>query len=296
MCCDVIVMHTIHTHSVTNRYICHRLFYKCDFEFPNFVKAIFRYIPGAMTLIRYFIYICTEIRFLGLYQNSWMNKWMAWDSLRYLRNNIPDASLRAKVTPKEIIGCKRMLFSSLWYHALSLPHVAVITEALTGVTETGLAVRCTAGPENDQTETKNIDLDVIVYATGFQLVRGATSPPAYAFEVKGKNGKTLTQWMVAGPESYYGINAVDFPNMFFIYGPNTNLGHNSIVFMIECQVDYSIKLIKLANKKKWRYIEVTEDSVKKFQSQIIEPGMSQKVFIKRYICMLWNLVLILLIY
>lgn len=256
------------------------VFYKSDFVFPSWAKSIFRMFPFTMRILRVMVYWATEIRFSGLYENSWMNAWMRWDALRYMRNCIQDPLLRAKVTPDEIIGCKRMLFSSFWYPALAKSNVHVVTNPLIGVNDRGLVVQSTAANTisgSQPRDTEVIDLDVIVYATGFQLTRGTNCPPKYAFEVTGKCNITLTSWMHNGPKSLLGITAPNFPNMFFLYGPNTNLAHNSILFMIECQVNYITKLLAYANRNHYTTIEVKEDAVLNFHNSIIRPGLSRKV-------------------
>jgi len=266
------------------------IFYKTDFCFPNVVKEVFRLFPFTMRLLRYIVYIATEIRFGGLYVGSFFNWWMQVDSIRYLKSVIKDKDLQRKVTPTLVCGCKRMLFSSFWYPALCRSNVHVVTDRITGVCERGISIRST--PENlesihsdsaissvecDKSSDRIIDLDAIIYATGFQVTR-ANAPPKYAFDVVGINGYTLSAWMKDGPCTLLGITAPQFPNLFFLYGPNSNLGHNSIIFMIECQVNYILKLMRLQNKHNFRYLQVKDDVVKEYHSNVIERGLVGKVW------------------
>lgn len=259
------------------------VFYKTDFEFPNFMKVLFRYVPFLMRFVRWGIFLSTELRFGGLYENSFFNWWMKWDALRYMKSIVKDPLLQKKITPDYTIGCKRMLFSSFWYPALCRDNVHVVTNRLVGVTENGITVQeeNEDGKSNNNKDTNNnklkeIDLDVIVYATGFQLTR-ENAPEAYKFDVIGRNGISLNEWHQNGPNTLLGITAPKFPNLFHIYGPNSNLGHNSIIFMIECQTNYVIQLLKMANKKNYQYIEVKEEAVDKFHKSVIQKGMKGKV-------------------
>jgi cation diffusion facilitator CzcD-associated flavoprotein CzcO len=271
------------------------VFYKTDFEFPSFVKSIFRCFPFLLRLARWGIFIATEARFPGLYANSLFNWWMKADSLRYMRSIVKDKDLQKKITPNYAIGCKRMLFSSLWYPALTKSNVHIVTNPLIGVNNRGIEVKNEEGnavpgtyvagglkgsnssSSNSRTSGSSIiDLDIIVYATGFQLTR-ENAPEKYAFEVIGKDGVSLNHWMQTAPKTLLGISAPNFPNLFHIYGPNSSLGHNSIVFMIECQVNYMMRLIQEAERKKFKTILVKEEDVEKFQSECISPGLRGKV-------------------
>jgi cation diffusion facilitator CzcD-associated flavoprotein CzcO len=192
--------------------------YKSDFPIPGCMKFIFRYVPFAMTLLRYSLYIATEIRFTALYSNSWMSKWIKWDNLRYMRGIVKDPALRAQLTPPYQLGCKRMLFSSLWYPALIRPNVHVVTDRLVGVCEEGIRVHtASAGTiasqahsgtssgsgsgsggskgcqeQEQEQDIKLIDLDVIVYSTGFQYTR-LNAPRKHQFDVTGQGGSSLTK-------------------------------------------------------------------------------------------------------
>jgi cation diffusion facilitator CzcD-associated flavoprotein CzcO len=258
------------------------IFYKTDFVIPSCVKSLFRIFPCLMRLFRYAIYIGTEARFGGLYHNSFFNWWMRVDALRYIRQSVADPELREKVTPNYVMGCKRMLFSSHWYPAICRDNVYVITERIAGVTRDGVAVykedAVSSGTASSNAQgTSTIDLDLIVYATGFSITR-EDIPEQFAFEVIGRDGASLSKWMIDGPSSLLGIAAENFPNMFFVYGPNTNLGHNSIIFMMECQVNYIIQLMRRHNRSGGgKFIEVKAEAVREFQERTVSTGLKGKV-------------------
>ena len=144
----------------------------------------------------------------------------------HLHNQIADPALRAKLTPDYPVGCKRILVCDDYYPTLTLPHVRLVTEAIDTFTQAGLRTR--DGEEHG--------LDVVIFATGFE-----TTDWRWSMDVVGAGGRTLREAWADGPESYLGITASGFPNLFMLYGPNTNLGHNSITFMIERQVEYILK-------------------------------------------------------
>ena len=259
------------------------VFYKTDFAFPGWCKFLFRTCPLLMRLFRSIIYLSTEIRFGGLYQQSLLNWWMYHDALSYIQQSIPDPTLRKKVTPSYVMGCKRMLFSSLWYPALCRDNVHVITDRISSITECGVAIHteelgASSEPDKQEVEaTREVELDLIVYATGFSITR-EDIPEEYAFDIIGRNSASLNEWMIKGPRTLLGITAVNFPNLFILYGPNTNLGHNSIIFMMECQVNYIIQLL-LRHQRRGAgpCIEVREGAVEAFQAECVQTGLRGKV-------------------
>jgi len=262
--------------------------YKTDFALPGFVKYIFRYVPFAMTVFRYSLYIATEIRFPALFSNSWMSKWIKWDNIRYLKQVVKDPKMQEKLIPPYELGCKRMLFSSFWYPALIKPNVHVVQDRIVGVSEEGIVVdpktTGTTGSQEAQSSssaassTKVIDLDVIVYSTGFQYTR-VNAPRKHQFDVTGQRGTSLTKWFQEGPKCMLGITAPDFPNLFFVYGPNSNLGHNSIIFMIECQVNYIMKLLAMAKKNpSWKYVQVLKECVDDYYETHVRKALIGKVW------------------
>lgn len=151
----------------------------------------------------------------------------------HLRRQVPDPALRAKLTPDYKIGCKRLLISSDWYPALGQPQVTVETS---GVAEVGPTwVRSVDGTQ--------YPADVIIFGTGFDAQNAWTRTP-----IRGLDGISLADSWSSGPEAYLGTTVAGFPNLFLLCGPNTGLGHNSQVFMIEAQARYMIRCMRLAGR------------------------------------------------
>ena len=136
---------------------------------------------------------------------------------QHIERQITDLALRAKVTPDYTIGCKRILLSSAYYPALTRANVDLVTDPVAEITETGLV--CADG--------SGYDADVIIYGTGFKTVEAVAE-----LNVAGRDGVKLQYAWRGGIEAYHGITVPGFPNFFLLLGPNTGLGHNSVVFMI----------------------------------------------------------------
>ena len=164
-------------------------------------------------------------------------------ALSYLKRKIKDPELRKKLTPSFTIGCKRLLQTNSFYPALTQPHVEVITDAVQKITPTSIVSK--GGKEHP--------VDIIIFSTGFHP--GEVSH----LNITTKSGKDIMEIWNGIPKAYKGITTHDCPNAFFLVGPNTGLGHNSIIHMIESQTDYIIKCIKHMEKNKFSTMEVKKD-------------------------------------
>jgi cation diffusion facilitator CzcD-associated flavoprotein CzcO len=148
--------------------------------------------------------------------------------LTHLHAQVQDPELRAKLTPDYEVGCKRVLISNDFYPALQRPNVELVTEAIARMTPQGVV---------DATGRLH-EADVVIYATGFE-----TKSFAGETAIRGQGGRSLAEAWAKGPEAHLGITVSGFPNLFMIYGPNTNLGHNSIIYMIEAQAGYILQAL-----------------------------------------------------
>jgi cation diffusion facilitator CzcD-associated flavoprotein CzcO len=174
-------------------------------------------------------------------------------ALDHLAAQVPDPALRAKLTPDYPIGCKRILICDDFYPALCRDDVTLETSAIAAIEPAG--VRTADGFH---------DLDVLIFATGFE-----TTAWNWSMEVVGDGGRTLAQAWADGPEAYLGIMASGFPNMFMLYGPNTNLGHNSISFMIEQQVGFMLRALAAAEAEGARAVRVTAQGQERFNAGLM---------------------------
>ncbi|TDV57375.1 flavin-containing monooxygenase [Actinophytocola oryzae] len=147
----------------------------------------------------------------------------------HLRRQVPDRALRERLVPDYEIGCKRLLFSNDWYPALTSPNVDVVTEKITELTPTG--VRTADGRAHEA--------DVVVYGTGF-----AATDFLAPMRIRGLEGRELADEWAGGASAYLGLTVPGFPNMFLVYGPNTNLGGNSVIAMLEGQFAYILDVVR----------------------------------------------------
>ena len=197
--------------------------------------------PITQTLDRLKIYIANEARVLGFTSLQKAMTLFEWQFKRQLKKFIKDPELREKLTPDYPIGCKRILMSNDYYPALAQDHVEVINQGISEVTATGVA----------DSEGKHHDADVIIYGTGFQATDFLTP-----MTITGRDGIGLNDASKDGAEAYLGITVNGFPNLFMLYGPNTNLGHNSIIYMLESQIHYVQQCIAAIDSQKLRSLEV----------------------------------------
>jgi cation diffusion facilitator CzcD-associated flavoprotein CzcO len=198
--------------------------------------------PWFQRLIRHLIYWLLESRALGFTGVlPGMQKRFEKRARQHLAEQISDPELRARLTPNYRIGCKRVLIANDYYAALQRDNAEVVSEGIREIREH--AVVTTDGQEHA--------VDAIVFATGFQAAEHI-SP----FEVIGRNGQDLNQQWREGAEAYLGTAVAGFPNFFLVTGPNTGLGHNSMVFMIESQIQYVMDSLRTMRERGLRWVEV----------------------------------------
>lgn len=173
----------------------------------------------------------------------------------HLETQVPDPELREKLWPDYPIGCKRILIADTFYPALVRDDVDLVTEEITQIEPTG--VRTADGTLHE--------VDVIVYATGFETLSFVGD-----LDIRGRDGLTLTEAWRDGPAAYLGINISGFPNLFMLYGPNTNLGHNSIIMMLECQFEYILQALTSLEENRARALNVRPDVMRRFNEQLQE--------------------------
>ncbi|MDB4947468.1 MAG: FAD-dependent pyridine nucleotide-disulfide oxidoreductase [Gemmatimonadetes bacterium] len=185
-------------------------------------QALYRRFPLAQKAARAGIYLARELYVPGFRHPRAMRLGQR-KALRHLRDSVPDAALRARLTPDFTMGCKRVLLSSDYLPALTRPNVELVTDAIAEVREHSIVTA-------DGVERP---VDAIVLGTGFR----PTDPPL-APRVHGRGGRTLADAWAGSPQAHAGTTVVGFPNLFIVLGPNTGLGHTSVVYMIEAQLDH----------------------------------------------------------
>ena len=218
---------------------------KLDRPYTEREKRIMRRFPFIKTLARLRIYLRNELLvFPAIRGNRFLRKAIHGFCTDYLERVVEDPALRAKLTPDYTVGAKRVLVVAGYYEALVKEHVELVTDSITGIDAKGVTTA----------DGVHRDCDVIIFGTGF-----VTNPFLDGIDVRGRAGKSLAEHWSAGATAYRGVATHDFPNLFFLYGPNTNLGHNSILLMSEAQVAYIIKAMRETEQRKAKAIEVRAD-------------------------------------
>ncbi|KAF9085873.1 hypothetical protein BGX27_003315, partial [Mortierella sp. AM989] len=228
-------------------------------------KIMFRYIPFFHFIYFKLNYYSSEFT-INIFSSKLIHilprkiaTFLAWS---YRIWQVRNKALREKLTPKYEMGCRRVVVSSNYFPALVKKNVNVHTEAITTIKGNTLFL-------NDGSTQ---EVDALVLATGFktQEIIG----PNF---ITGKSGVDLNKSWGKNPSTYYGVTSSDTPNMFFLLGPNTSLGHNSVLFMIETQVDYAIKAISYMMANGLSSLEVTPKACDDFRDEI-DKKMQDKVW------------------
>ncbi|TMR08552.1 NAD(P)/FAD-dependent oxidoreductase [Nonomuraea turkmeniaca] len=225
---------------------------KPDFAFSPTARRLLR-LPGATRTLRNALYWALETRALGFAVHPRLMKPHERLALRHLEAQVPDPELRRALTPGYLIGCKRVLISSDYYPALTRDDVTLVTDGIAEIRERSIVDA--AGVEHEA--------DVIVYGTGFKVVDALAGQ-----SVIGRGGLTIQDAWKDGVEAYYGIATSGFPNLFFLLGPNTGLGHNSVVFMIESQVRYVVECLRLLSRTQARALDVRPEAQRAFNRRL----------------------------
>ena len=196
---------------------------KPDRAFRSWERWMFRHVPGLERAYRFSIWARLEARFNMMMKRSWMRTVITRMAVPELEQLTSERLPREALIPDYPIGCKRILISNEWYPAILNPATTVETDPIAEVVPDGIVT--VAGHHHR--------LDTIVFGTGFQTTKFLTP-----ITVTGIGGRDLHEAWAAGASAHLGISVSGFPNLFILYGPNTNLGHNSIIFMTEREVDH----------------------------------------------------------
>lgn len=236
---------------------------RTDRPYSDRERFFFRRFPITQRLARGAIYSGREALVFGLVRNPKLMNVPKRLALKHIERQVKDPQLRAKVTPNWQIGCKRILLSNAWYPALQRPNVDLITDGISEIRPNGIVTA-------DGTFR---EVDAIIVATGFHV----TDLPI-ADAVKGADGLTLKQaWQQSGMRAYKGATVPGFPNLFLLVGPNTGLGHTSMVYMIESQINYLLSALDTMRRHDLATVDVRSDKVNEY-NQSLQQKMTNSVW------------------
>jgi cation diffusion facilitator CzcD-associated flavoprotein CzcO len=219
-----------------------------------FERRLYRALPAAQLLMRAGIYWARESFVLGFRHPRLMRLGQRL-ALRHLHRQVRDPELRRKVTPSYRMGCKRVLISNDYLPALTRANVEVVTDAIAEVRPRSIVTA----------DGREREVDTIIFGTGFHV----TDMPA-AERVRGRDGRTLAEHWRGSPQAHLGAMVAGYPNLFFLVGPNTGLGHNSIVFMIESQCNYVLDALRLMQAGGAAELEVRPEAQSAYNARLQE--------------------------
>ena len=226
---------------------------KPDVAIPPRAQALFARAPSLQALARIAIYWLLEWRAYGFVVDPSFKRKAEAEASEYMASQVRDAALRARLTPNYALGCKRVLPSNDYFATVQRPNVELVTSGIERIVPHGIVTK----------DGRERALDAIVLATGFHAAE-ARAP----FEIRGKDGRDLDRVWESGAEAYLGTSVAGFPNLFFLVGPNTGLGHNSLVFMIEAQVKYVIDAIRTTRARNLKFVDVRAEVQRRYNAEL----------------------------
>jgi len=226
---------------------------KPDRPYRDAEQFLFDRLPAVRKADRLRIFLYGELLTTGFVRSPKLLAGPMQMWRRQLRTQIADPELRAKCVPDYVMGCKRVVFSGDWYPALARPTVDLVTDPIERIVADGVVT--TGGVTRAA--------DVIIYATGFRAAEFL-----FPMEVTGVGGWRLREAWQDGAEAYLGITVAGFPNFFMLYGPNTNLGGNSILYMLEGQIGYVLGAIQALEADGVACVDVRPDVQEAFISWV----------------------------
>ncbi|MEO9587132.1 MULTISPECIES: NAD(P)/FAD-dependent oxidoreductase [Marinobacter] len=226
---------------------------KPDRPFYKWEQTLFQKVPAWDRIYRFLIYWKNESRALAFTRFNSLLEIFARQAKRFAKHQVSDPEKFRHLIPDYKIGCKRILISNDWYSAVDQSHVELVSTGIERVVEEGVIT----------TDGALHKLDTIIMGTGF-----AASEFLAPINITGRNGVSLNQAWTNGSEAYKGITVSGFPNLFMLYGPNTNLAHNSIVYMLESQVRYVLGCINTLSATPGMAMDIKPDRLRAFSEDV----------------------------
>lgn len=228
---------------------------KRDVVFTPGQRKLLSAVPPAAWLLRGWIYCSHEARALVFTGGERVRRIAQRVALRHLHAQVSAPELRAKLTPDYSIGCKRILISNDYYPALQRPNVELLTTRIERIVPEGVVT----------SDGVLRPFDVLIYGTGF-----AVQDYLGKVDITGGDGVSLRETWKNGAEAYLGTTVSGFPNLFLLGGPNTGLGHNSVIYMTESQVQYVMSALAHMDARKLAAVEVRPEAQARYNAKLAE--------------------------
>jgi len=228
-------------------------FPKMDYAYPGWAHALFKRFPALRRLDRASILAFMELGAAAMTRHRWLLPALRAVGQRQVTQAIEDPELRRKATPRDEFGCKRMMLTDDWYPTLTKPNVELVTDRIAAVTPDG--VRGEGGVERPA--------DALILATGF-ATHGFVAP----MEITGRDGRALAQEWAEVARAYLGLSVPGFPNMFLLYGPNTNGGTGSVIYTIEAGMGHVLAALGELERAEASQIEVRREAAERFDREL----------------------------
>jgi len=216
-------------------------------------RRIYKALPAVQKAVRAGVYAGREFFLLGFIKDRRFMAGAERVAAAHLRKQVPDRELRAKLKPHFRLGCKRILLSNDWYPALTRPNVDVVTEDISHIH--GRTIVLADGSERE--------VDTIILGTGFHV----TDPPT-ARLVRGRDGRTIAEASATGVQAYRGATLAGLPNLFKLIGPNTGLGHSSMIYMIEAQLNYVLDALRVMDERAVATFEIRPEALAAYNARV----------------------------
>ena len=216
-------------------------------------RALYRRVPAVQRLHRYAIYWLLESRLPGFTNRQAMLRLVQRLARWNIRRSIADPALQARLTPDYAMGCKRVLISNDYYPALARDNVEVVTAGIAAVRPDGIV----------DADGLFRPVDAVIFGTGFHVTDALEG-----FHLVGRGGLKLQDAWADGMEAYLGVAVAGFPNAFLLLGPNSGLGHNSVVFMAEAQIDYVLRALRLLAGRRAGSVAVRGSVQRRYNEEI----------------------------
>ncbi|MFE3291416.1 flavin-containing monooxygenase [Rhodococcus sp. NPDC059234] len=229
-----------------------------DGAIPAWLQTLYRRLPVLQRLTRRFEYLTREASVPALMGNRMLRNVGRKSAEDHLKRQVRDPELRRKLTPDYELGCKRVLLSDNYYPALAQPNVTVVTDPIRDIGPDRVRTGSTDGGVADEHA-----VDVLVFSTGFRVTDA--SHPRVIF---GADGSSLEDVWGGSPQAYRGSTVAGFPNLYLMAGPNTGLGHNSLIYMIEAQIAYLLGALRFMRALRLRSVDVEASRQEEYNADL----------------------------